>query len=960
VPNLLIEPAAGGAEGAAAADAQAQGADAWKCGSDNGGGFTSTLRLIEFIRQDIERHPSAAGGVGGDGCAAGGPAAAFSFCIGVVGQPYTHAAVSLLSSVSGLAPAPASASGSASSALSASASVRSPSKLGPGVAAGIGRTGSGAPGGITAASSAQLASASACCQGGLRFLRQCEAAGANFIVTAPVFDAQALFLWERDLRTLAGVTLPVIPSLLPMQSADCFLQALRYYGLGPLQTLSPRLKEDTFGAAQIAAASGSALANTHEYASSSAAEAVRDATNRYLGLLARDLLSPAPAYLQGLRSAGALHGVAAAEAATGVGKEEHTEDSGAEGGKRAEPVAPFPPSLTIPTHSATATAPPSALAVRPPGVLYPAQTTISLPLPASTVMGLLNGTAAAPATGATGPFAPAAASAPLSPCPFPVVHVITFNLEVATRDLLRDAGLCGPGAGARRKLPWRPSGEESRAGEDVRPIHWANRPVAYVERTASWQDFPSGRWGAGSGAAGGAGTFTSRSFGQLTTEHLIPHTAGTSEERRAIWGENPLVPLDVWEVFARYVEGPMPLSGGTSAAAGDRDAAAPAAVAPEDTYHRISLSAGSGDHGAGMFLDATSDRRSVGSGSGSTPVPAVSAVPMLVPRLPWCETNLHPETGTINKQLGAINRAGFLTINSQPSVNGVSSEDPTFGWGGPGGYVYQKAYVECFCSPLHLAALMNALAKGNNSISYHAVDAQGRTYTNCKTRGVQAVTWGVFPAKEIVQPTVVDPEAFLAWKTEAFALWTSQWAGAYEPDSLSYNLIHDIAESYFLVCLVDNDFIHGDIFGVFERAVAILGEARLLPQLQNSCAVATGTVTPASAIGNAIGEEDASVSRSASYFSPNAVASPFSASLPPKIPRKLPGSVVVGMSSAPISNGTRVLPTHLGLPPAIGIDAFHYSGSSPSLSNLVAARSGYVGAGSSSAQGSPVRPIALK
>jgi hypothetical protein len=39
-------------------------------------------------------------------------------------------------------------------------------------------------------------------------------------------------------------------------------------------------------------------------------------------------------------------------------------------------------------------------------------------------------------------------------------------------------------------------------------------------------------------------------------------------------------------------------------------------------------------------------------------------------------------------------------------------------------------------------------------------------------QGVQAVTWGVFPGKEIAQPTVVDPEAFLAWKTEAFVSLT--------------------------------------------------------------------------------------------------------------------------------------------------------------------------------------------
>ena len=63
--------------------------------------------------------------------------------------------------------------------------------------------------------------------------------------------------------------------------------------------------------------------------------------------------------------------------------------------------------------------------------------------------------------------------------------------------------------------------------------------------------------------------------------------------------------------------------------------------------------------------------------------------------LPWAEMEeLHPESGTIAQGLAALNRAGYLTINSQPRVNGVPSDDPTFGWGGKGGYVYQKAYGE--------------------------------------------------------------------------------------------------------------------------------------------------------------------------------------------------------------------------------------------------------------------------
>jgi len=40
-----------------------------------------------------------------------------------------------------------------------------------------------------------------------------------------------------------------------------------------------------------------------------------------------------------------------------------------------------------------------------------------------------------------------------------------------------------------------------------------------------------------------------------------------------------------------------------------------------------------------------------------------------------------------------MNELGFLTINSQPAVNGARSDDKVFGWGPSNGYVYQKVSV---------------------------------------------------------------------------------------------------------------------------------------------------------------------------------------------------------------------------------------------------------------------------
>ena len=50
-------------------------------------------------------------------------------------------------------------------------------------------------------------------------------------------------------------------------------------------------------------------------------------------------------------------------------------------------------------------------------------------------------------------------------------------------------------------------------------------------------------------------------------------------------------------------------------------------------------------------------------------------------------------------------------------------------------------------------------------VNYHMVNHDGSIKsTNCDPAHPIAVTWGVFPGKEIVQPTVVDSISFNIWK----------------------------------------------------------------------------------------------------------------------------------------------------------------------------------------------------
>lgn len=222
----------------------------------------------------------------------------------------------------------------------------------------------------------------------------------------------------------------------------------------------------------------------------------------------------------------------------------------------------------------------------------------------------------------------------------------------------------------------------------------------------------------------------------------------------------------------------------------------------------------------------------------------------------------------ISSPLAVMNRKGYLTINSQPAVNGEKSDHPLYGWGGPGGRVYQKAYVEFFASPDHLLHALRTLSQYPN-LSVYFVNSAGETTVagDCRSRPastngttgkeaessknatvtssihnsktinkamgsmsddgellpekktVTALTWGVFPDKEVLQPTVFDPFTFLVWSKEAFDLWTRAWASIYDDESESSALLYDIYETYFLVAVIDNDYIDTNLFTVFDSIV---------------------------------------------------------------------------------------------------------------------------------------------
>ncbi|KAI1438731.1 methylenetetrahydrofolate reductase 2 [Xylaria sp. CBS 124048] len=202
--------------------------------------------------------------------------------------------------------------------------------------------------------------------------------------------------------------------------------------------------------------------------------------------------------------------------------------------------------------------------------------------------------------------------------------------------------------------------------------------------------------------------------------------------------------------------------------------------------------------------------------------------------IPWSEEEVHEETGTITDQLIRLNQRGLLTVASQPAVNGLRSEDPTFGWGPRYGFVFQKAFVEFFIPAAKWHALHAKLKSPEicSTVTYYAANSAGdftssdfsggvaasddTATTNTASNGygmgesgTNAVTWGVFPGKEIVTPTIIEEVSFRAWAEEAFGIY-SEWAQVYGRGSESEKLLEATRADCWLVNIIHHDFMDKD------------------------------------------------------------------------------------------------------------------------------------------------------
>ncbi|KAH8826908.1 methylenetetrahydrofolate reductase-domain-containing protein [Flagelloscypha sp. PMI_526] len=173
---------------------------------------------------------------------------------------------------------------------------------------------------------------------------------------------------------------------------------------------------------------------------------------------------------------------------------------------------------------------------------------------------------------------------------------------------------------------------------------------------------------------------------------------------------------------------------------------------------------------------------------------------------PFSPGALSAESMMILPYLEQLTQRGWWTVGSQPAIDGASSADDVVGWGPKAGYVFQKGFVEFFCDESDVNRIQKAaLEKGNGMVQWFAGTAQGEVRGNVPDGGRNAVTWGIFPGQEVIQTTIIEKQSFIAWKDEAFSIWTD-WSSFYPPQTPQRLLLEGVRNERWLVSVVHHNY----------------------------------------------------------------------------------------------------------------------------------------------------------
>eukprot|EP00762_Andalucia_godoyi_P007340 ANDGO_01551.mRNA.1 putative methylenetetrahydrofolate reductase len=180
-------------------------------------------------------------------------------------------------------------------------------------------------------------------------------------------------------------------------------------------------------------------------------------------------------------------------------------------------------------------------------------------------------------------------------------------------------------------------------------------------------------------------------------------------------------------------------------------------------------------------------------------------------QLPWSPLPLSGETALIVDRLISLNRKFCFTLSSQPAVNGASSRDAVFGWGAEGGHVYQKAYVQLFCPQTMASMLKSRFQASGQRFMYHFLYSKDSVHETNTPDDKNALTWGVWPGREIVQSTWVDRRGVEAIAQTVFAT-IRNWADGFKKDDVRarQTVLSMLEDGWVLVHVVDEGYYEAD------------------------------------------------------------------------------------------------------------------------------------------------------
>ena len=66
---------------------------------------------------------------------------------------------------------------------------------------------------------------------------------------------------------------------------------------------------------------------------------------------------------------------------------------------------------------------------------------------------------------------------------------------------------------------------------------------------------------------------------------------------------------------------------------------------------------------------------------------------------------------------------------------------------------------------------------------------------------------------------MVDHTAFYMWSEELFQTIKDDWMSIYDKETKTYEVLTSFHDNYFLVNIVDNDFVNGNLQEVIEKFI---------------------------------------------------------------------------------------------------------------------------------------------